>query len=158
MQLQSQLFAMFMLLSVTISRLVERRQLIFPDKRETNPRLGLWHFSHFYGPFTAFLLPCQCCCTLWTFFVWSKLNKLTTDYLDVRNKDDDTPQDTAYIHNIVLETWIHELVDISYFVLTLCASNAWFLVLPIQVVWAKEAMLCQTPTGCWMMVVKSFGS
>ena len=38
---------------------MERRQLIFPDKRETNPRLGLWHFSHFYGPFTAFLRPTQ---------------------------------------------------------------------------------------------------
>ena len=41
------------------NRLVEQRQLIFPDKRETNPRLGLWHFSHFYGPFTAFLRPTQ---------------------------------------------------------------------------------------------------
>ena len=34
-------------------------QLIFPDKGETNPRLWLWHFSHFYGPFTAFSLTAQ---------------------------------------------------------------------------------------------------
>ena len=54
-----EMFAMFMLINYCNNRLVERRQLIFPDKRETNPRLGLWHFSHFYGPFTAFLRPAQ---------------------------------------------------------------------------------------------------
>ena len=54
-----EMFAMFLLINYYNNRLVERRQLIFPDKRETNPRLGLWHFSHFYGPFTAFLRPTQ---------------------------------------------------------------------------------------------------
>ena len=52
------------LCKVVVNRL-EWRPLMFPDKRETNPRLRRWHFSHFYGPFTAFLLPYQCCCTIW---------------------------------------------------------------------------------------------
>ena len=54
-----EVFAMFLLINYYNIRLLERRQLIFPDKRETNPRLGLWHFSHFYGPFTAFRRPTQ---------------------------------------------------------------------------------------------------
>ena len=60
------------------------------------------------------------------------------------------------IQNIVIETWIYELIDISYFFHIsydrMCVSIAWFLELPMQVVWGKEALLwCQTPTGCCMM-------